>query len=553
MSNARRPRKSGQPDAEQVDVRPFCDAVKAALKFGDFDQGFEKDLWSLVRWVERTDHTDLDLQMLKYRCVAAEALDHVGAWERSRSLTRDGKEIIDRLRAGGRGVNPETTLEMVRFSMAYCRAHFYRRQEYASAQEIALDCLNIAKSLQDENHRYYRTLGQICLQLGRILREGGEYSRAEASFQEAVDFFNRRLQRAMHRSRSADWILKEVKFSRYKTAQCLVGLGWVSYTTGQLRKALSYIIPAHTLFLETNDRLGLAYLDVLRGAVYRSQAGTNRQRLMEARDIVQGAVEVLRLPIANGQTHEFRRGRCLYELAHIHSLLADGASARQCFNELHDLTKSHPDDERSRCDTWILESRVHNRAGEAGKAELIADKALGIARKRGFSAPQIGALISRGEARLGLNKPEGARQDFEAALKLNRASKADDREIGNPQVVAVCYLQMARSYGLTGDRGRASESFMKGIEVAAGVEHQHVHELAAIVRDEVFGDGRNYVILEDNQRLNYKEKKRLLRRFLYKQAEAKAAGKKASMAQELGITRQALHTWEKEIDTEKGG
>src|SRR6185503_15920793 len=238
MSNARRPRKSGQPDAEQVDVRPFCDAVKAALKFGDFDQGFEKDLWSLVRWVERTDHTDLDLQMLKYRCVAAEALDHVGAWERSRSLTRDGKEIIDRLRAGGRGVNPETTLEMVRFSMAYCRAHFYRRQEYASAQEIALD------------------------------------------------FFNRRLQRAMHRSRSADWILKEVKFSRYKTAQCLVGLGWVSYTTGQLRKALSYIIPAHPLFLETNDRLGLAYLDVLRGAVYRSQAGTNRQRLMEARDIV---------------------------------------------------------------------------------------------------------------------------------------------------------------------------------------------------------------------------------------------------------------------------
>jgi len=67
---------------------------------------------------------------------------------------------------------------------------------------------------------------------------------------------------------------------------------------------------------------------------------------------------------------------------------------------------------------------------------------------------------------------------------------------------------------------------------------------------QVFRPGQDFVIHESEKNLNYRKQKLLLQRFLYERADAAASGRsrKLDIARSLGISRQALHKWEQEMN-----
>jgi DNA-binding XRE family transcriptional regulator len=141
---------------------------------------------------------------------------------------------------------------------------------------------------------------------------------------------------------------------------------------------------------------------------------------------------------------------------------------------------------------------------------------------------------------------DDALSDFAAADEMIQASAR--HEADDPQLLAVCVLNLARGYAKNKKKARAMILFDKWLEVKDRVAIQDVHDLASDVKKQVFGPGGlDFVIPNEHPDLNYKGQKRQLQVFLYQQARAATRGQKAAMAKKLGITRQALHTWEQEI------
>jgi tetratricopeptide (TPR) repeat protein len=537
-----RPPSRATLPADESKVESDFVKVRAALITGDFDDDVPASLSRLVEWLQRPT-PDLSEKGLKRRSVAAEVLDHNGQWDQARELTDVGKDVLDQLREDIKVTGPtKSMLEMVRLCVNYGRFHFYRGQHFDEATDVITECMKILKDLGPGTCD--RTLGQINLYLGRICRERGQYSKADEHFLAALTYFNRRLEAKRfepHTPRDVKF-REELKGARYRSAQCLAGLGLVCYSRGDLKRALSYVVPAYTLFLQTKDALGLAHLDVLRGSIRRSMAGRERVGLSEALKLVSRADDVF-----HQYGHGHGRAKTAYELAQIHSSLTEGAQAQQYLKKAITLAEKNHDD-RWLCHSKNLASRIAVRDRNFALAESLATEALMTSKSRGasFATLQVRALLCRGGARLNLDRMDDALSDFEAAYEMIQASAGHDAD--NPQLLAVCVLNLARWYAKNKKKPRAMIFFDKWLELKDRVAIQDVHDLAADVKKQVFGpSGLDFVIPNEHPDLNYKGQKRQLQIFLYQQARAATRGQKAAMAKKLGITRQALHTWEQEI------
>lgn len=543
-------RGANDPAGHAINDRNF-ETVRQALKLGKFGPGVQSSLTALLSSIRtRTDSRHDELRELKRTCVTAEALDYYGRWAEARDATSEGKTVLEQLQRDSASsalrrdkAYCDLTREKVRLCIAYGQAFFYRRQDYESAKEVVTTCLNLVKSLQEQAG--HRTLGQINLHLGRIYRQTGEYNLADAAFSDAIESFNHRLQVEVRKT-GGHISEPERQSALYKTALCLAGLGWVCYTRGELRRALSYVIPAHTIFLNSQDALNLAYLELLRASIHRSLAGNDRAALTPALSMVQRAHLAFEGGSQYAIDHPSRRARTAYELAQIHSLMGNRAPARKYLADAIALSKGN-NDERWLCTTTILASRIETRDGDPQAGERLADEALELANRRRFVAPKAGALISRGEARFSQRRFADAQGDLEKALKLNQASRDGQRDAENPQIEAVCLLNLARCHAAKDEPDRARVFFTKWLEIASRVEHKHVHDLAGDVHLEVFGRGRDFVILDKEPDLDFLKRKRQLMVFLYEQASVAARGRKGDIADRLGISRQTLHNWEREL------
>jgi hypothetical protein len=154
--------------------------------------------------------------------------------------------------------------------------------------------------------------------------------------------------------------------------------------------------------------------------------------------------------------------------------------------------------------------------------------------------------------RIELGEMTAARKDLTHALGLNRESGVTDDRPVNPKIEALCCLHLARSHAREHEGARAQEYLKRWKALGDEVEHRYVRDLAKEVEGEVRALEADFIIkASPDADLNYKKHLRALQKFLIDRAKNGSA-EKQKVATKLGITRQALYEWEKEIKKQDG-
>jgi tetratricopeptide (TPR) repeat protein len=535
--------------------------VKRALSSGDFGDTVSQALDALVRRQKREvlkPDWFRELGRLKARCVAAEALDHYGRWPEARRLTEPAAVLAQELvalsakRAASVAAveNRDIAREQIRLYLAFVQAHFYRTHHYQLAQEAVLRCEEAVRVIRQEaTYPCYGTMARIAFFLGRIHRQTGAYQQAEVAFRDAIGFLDRRASHYLARHRecpsevSLDKRNLEVASSKYKTAVCLaLGLGWLCYSRGELGRALSYTVPAHVHVIDKTDGITVGYVDLIRGSVLRSRAGSDHELLDEAREYAHRAHDAFA-----DAGHKFYQARAAYELANIAYQKGNGDEALEHLNHVTDTPPEA--DTRWLANSLILRSRIAcHLLRDSRRAEEYAMEALRKAQQSDLVSCETGALISLGEVKFSQSRYAEARGFFEAVLDPGARSFQRRSEIENTHVAAICLLNIARCYGRERQVASAKDSLNRGRMMAAGVENQSVRELVSTVEIEIASRGRDFVVLAGDRTASYsfREHQAGLKQFLYDQVR-QFEHQKSKMAGMLGISRQALHQWESQM------
>src|SRR5205823_5500293 len=140
----------------------------------------------------------------------------------------------------------------------------------------------------------------------------------------------------------------ELSIDRYQQEQALAahrvamilgtGLGFMSYTQGDLRSAQLFVHSARILIASSNDWVHKAYIELLCGCLTRATAGLNKSDLNHAIEPLSKAFDVF-----NNQNHIYR-ARAAYELALAYTYLEEFKQARGCIKTALDVAESGGDD-----------------------------------------------------------------------------------------------------------------------------------------------------------------------------------------------------------------
>lgn len=496
---------------------------------------------------------------LKAKSLVSEIFDYFGRYRRAAAiLESDGEDILADLRkllaAGGPITDNQHRLlvrEQVRFSLEYAQIH-YRDHNYEEAQDIVEDCEEILTKLVRNAKTFpcYGSLARIQYYFGRIYRQKNRYAEAEECFRRSIDyhFLRAEAKRGEFKSKLNSRRVKEAfAMASHKSAISLaLGLGWLSYTTGSLNKALGYVLPARVLLLPTQDVINKAYIDLIHGSILRSLAGDDKEKLKAAVALIRRAYKAF-----ESHGHRAYRARAAWELSLAYLYGGDYTSADKFRREADGIATKNPDaktqeDWRWVCNSLVVGSRIRLRQCNLTDAQALASDALKLALEHKETLCQIDAHIARAEARLKTDRP-AARQDLLQALELNKALRPTairSAETTNPKIEAVCNLYLARSYIWDREGRRALDYIQRWRELQNVVEHFNVRELASSVEADLGNLHTDFVIPANTPNLDRKEHEKSLHNWLLQEA-AYRERKQEDQNRQIGITRPTRAEWER--------
>jgi tetratricopeptide (TPR) repeat protein len=538
---------------------------------------FDKSLLGKVRELHRIIDADAGrlrdrsmIQYLKAKAFFYEVYDCFGCIDESKQLVQEGGEIFKRLPDVVESATPleerELLREQIRFCLSWANAEYYRTHQYDKAQEVVSRIHRLVlHGLMNDTFPCFGTVGQISYYLGRIYRQMGRLDDAEENFAKAIEYYHRRAEQKKRQfAGDPRRIRLEVDFALHRSAICLgLGIGWVNYTRGHLSTALhNNIIPARIVFLNTNDELNQASLNVILGAIKRS--AKNRKEIRSSIELIQKAYDVF---ASYGHRRYLAWAANGLSLAHFYG--QDFATAREKQSEMMKLAEEL-DDFGWQSTSLTLRSRINSKLNDNRAAEEDASQAYDLADEHGQVVCKIDALIWRSWARLQLGRHADARADVSEALELNRQQRAARRtaETANPRIEALCHLNLAYSYALEHEGRKARAHFKQWEEMSREVEDGRVHDLATDVARAIGKLSSDFIVekiaLDDpklprrkidtdnhdlQRRLNYKTHLRHLQKFLVGEAR-ELSEEKQDIAKLLGISRQTLFQWENEWKSE---
>jgi len=528
------------------------DLARELSHFIDADESSIRE--EIARGGERGEQGELLL--LKSFAMCSEVFQQFGLADEAESAAREGKKFLDYvLPLEGpcklvQTESPELLRERVRLILDFVLAHYYRRHRYTTAKSIILRCRDFVEGTlrKAETFPCHGTLGQIYAALGRCSRQLADT--------DAEEFFSRAVEHHFHRARRKfeqfpsdseehrEARREELALATLRSGISLgLGIGWVNYAKGHLRRALhNNLIPARVLLLNASDELSAAYVDLVLASVKRALAKEGEVSLSEATDLALKSYEAFR-------RNEHRRylARAAWELGLIYLQSGQIKEAHDKAREVRNISRAL-NDRRWLCNSLILRSRIARKCRRLARADWLASKAIELSGERNQKLCRINALIARGITRIDLGETKLARKDLTQALGLNREpAPADDTRPVNPKIEALCCLHLARSYARDREGARAEEYLQRWKAIREEVEHRYVRDLAEEVEGEIDALEADFVIKAGaGIDLNYKKHLRALQKFLIDQAKNDSS-EKQKVASKLGITRQALYEWEKEI------
>ena len=531
--------------AMDEEIRTVCEKVQKALKIGQFDSALQQNIIQLDKFANAADPSSAsgdELLNLKIKCTLAEAYDYFGEIESSDKLLTEGSKTFYQLKAL-EGVEPpdrKIKREQIRFCLNHAYVFLYRAHKYEEAKERILWCRDFVKNMLSDKEVFpcYGTLAQAEFFLGRTYRRLNQYDEAEECFGRAIEYYYKRAKRKQEECENNESKRQEeITFSNYKSAICLgIGLGWVNFARGHLKKAILHnILPERVWLVDTEDKLHIAYLDLLYGSAKRSEGGRkDNANLREAIQSIESAYQVF---VEHNHVPNIAHAALELSLAYLYA--GEVNEARSKLTEMESKL-GEGDKSRWECPRLLLLSRISRERGDYLEAEKLATKALEHAKQEQVPY-KIEARIVRSEARISLKENEKARTDLLKALDLNESGKKQ----ANPKVEAVCQLHLARIYAREHDGREANRCFNRWKELEKEVEHKIIHEIARDVEKEIEGLSKDFVIPADVKNLSYNDHLKRLQEFLVDQAKQRTRTIQET-TRELGISRQTLHQWQKE-------
>jgi hypothetical protein len=507
---------------------------------------------------------------LKCRCMCAEIFDQFGLLDESKRASEEGRELLNELytltRKNYQNEEKKLIREKVRLCISFALAHYYQDHDYESAKDILVFCRNLVENVLHDESEFpsFGTLAQINYGLGRTYRQIHDYASANDCFAKSIEYYYNRAKRRVEELenrlknlkekdlRKEDEIkrlcLEELTFAMHRSAiSNSLGLGWTSYAVGHLRKALyNNLIPARLLLMYVRDELSAAYVDLIYSSTVRALSGNDERKLRAGIETASKSYETFQ---ANG--HRKYMARAAFEIGLSYFRVGDLENAKKRATEVA-VIAAETNDHRWICNARILLSRIERQHGGTGiiEAEKIASDALELAQKKKHTLCAIDSLIARAEARIEIRNLKGAREDLEEALSLNRSNSDKKGDGADQKVNAACFLYLARCYARDLERYKANQYFEMWKSVEKEVEHEYLRSLASDVAREVNELNKDFVLeATPTLDLKYRGHQKALRRFLLDQANQRGKRTKEEVAETLGISRQTLFEWERELRT----
>lgn len=585
LSEPQFPQRAGNLTTRLRDqFQSLHDEVKKLLKQGriskstlervrELDRFITDNDVAIQRFIKKRDEDHvMELRYLKSRCMTAEVFDQFGFVQEAKDASQEGadflKEIPSEIDASVQLTQSREILrEKVRLCIDYAQTHFYREHDYPMAQSAVFRCRNFVEQVLQKKGEFncYGTLGQIYYVAGKIYRQQNDYGAAEDCFSLSIENYYHRAQSKIEQLRAGanSWqrqrdVDDDLALTRLKAGISLaLGIGWINYARGHLQQALNTNInPARVLLLHARDELSSAYVDLIDSSITRALSNKDAAKLERAIELAQRAYRVFR-----ENEHWRYVGRAAWELglAHFYTGNLDEAEERAQKVEAIALQSN---DQRWVCNALILRSRIEHKRGQLNEpqrietylsAEELASSARRNANEQRQTLCEINALITRSAIRIDLGRAGEAREDLEKALALNKKSNSPKMgNTANPKVEALCYLYLSRSHARESERFKAHEYFLRWKGLERDVEHIYVRELAHEVEQEINRLKKDFVIKAGSDiDLDYKKLKKGLQRFLLQEAKS-SPQEKQEIAERLGISRQTLLKWERELENEDG-
>lgn len=541
--------------------REHVEGVKQMLKQGDF---FPRDvlLKRVSRLLKDVSSREQSLRAadeflyLKSMNIASEVFDYFGYIEEAREAVKDGADVLARLPTlvDARTSKADRRLirERIRYCLDYAQAFHYRAHNYPEAKRIISRCRSLIFSgLRVEERNAFPchgTLAQLSYYLGRVHRQMNEYEEAEECFAQAISYYYRRAMcKKAELRHKPELVERELSFAQYKSSVVLsLGLGWLHYTRGHLIQTLrNNILPARVMLAHTRDELNKAYVELLYGATMRSVGGTtDTKKLREALSSIARAHRVF-----EQGGHRTYQARADYELALVNLQLGLPKEALLSLREV-EKTSRKAGDRRWLSKSKVLLSRIECTRGRYEKAVKEASAALALADEPPEQVGcKIDALITRGEMMIMLGNYEGAREDLNAALALNKSYDARGTRRANPSDAALCILFIAKSYGLGASGDLARDYYDRWEKLKDDVEHRIIHELGEDIGRMIAE--KSFNIPANLENLNYSECQIKLQRWLIETAQLKLETTNASkIAGAIGVGRGTVFNWMKKFRDE---
>lgn len=554
-------------------LKQGCISRSTLEKVKELSQFINDHRVAIRRFIERSDQDhQMELRYLKSCCMTAEIFDQFGLRHEAQKASQEGAEFLKEIPSE---IDPEMKFkdsrevvrEKIRLSIDYVQTHFYRAHNYHDAQKIVIRCRDFVEKVLQKKGEFncYGTLGQIYYVAGKIYRQQNDYGKAEECFSLAIENYYQRARAKIEQFKRTPGNSKQdcqrldddLALTRLKSGISLaLGIGWINYARGHLQQALNTNInPARVLLLHARDELSSAYLDLIYSSIARALSKKDAAKLKKAIELAEGAYNVF-----SKNEHGQYMGRAAWELGLAHFYNGNLDVAEEWARKV-EATALESDDYRWVCNALILRGRIEHKRGQLDelhkverylRAEELASSARENAEEHHQTLCEINALMTRSAVRIDLERTVEAREDLGKALALNRESNSSNTgNTANPKVEALCYLYLSRSYAREGERFNANENFLKWKDLERDVEHIYVREIANEVEQEIKSLKKDFVIKAGAVAdLDYRKWKKRLQLFLLQEAENSPDDEKKEIAERMGISRQTLLDWKRDLENE---